>query len=190
MLKRDATLRPMEIKEPPKKGADHIAEDIVPDRTEQYMDLVPKNTSPLKEKVTPPEGDIEARDKQATSTLETLTALETMDARDECVQEYISGLVHQTPPRRTTGPQTRNRKIRDTANHWDPITVSDIEETPQKSAAPLSAGRPARTRRSTNRPWTAQPELTGEPRCDPRHKSRRDASATATTLTAPGGISD
>jgi hypothetical protein len=63
VLKRDATLRPMEIKEPPKKGADHIAGDIVPDRTEQYMDLVPKNTSPLKEKVTPPEGDIEARDK-------------------------------------------------------------------------------------------------------------------------------
>jgi hypothetical protein len=42
------------------EGYDHIEEDIVPDRTQQYMDQVPKNTSPLKEKVTPPEGDIEA----------------------------------------------------------------------------------------------------------------------------------
>jgi hypothetical protein len=34
----------MEIKEPQKKGADHIEEDIDPDRTEQYMDQVTSGT--------------------------------------------------------------------------------------------------------------------------------------------------
>jgi hypothetical protein len=63
------------------------------------------------------------------------------------VQEYISGQVHKTPTKRTMRPQTRNRKIHDEENYWDPITVSDVEETPQKSA-----GQPARGRRLTKRP--------------------------------------
>jgi hypothetical protein len=44
----------------------------------------------------------------------------------------------------------------DEANGLEPITASDIEETPQKSA-----GRPARGRRSAARPLTDQPGLAG-----------------------------
>jgi hypothetical protein len=134
----------MEIKGPTKYGGDQIVDVIVPDRKENYMDQVPENTSPSKEKVVPTDSDIDARDKTTTSM-----RLETIDARDEGVQEDISGLVHKTPKRRTSGPQNRNRKIRDEANYWNHINVSDIEE---KSVALISAGQPARGRRSTKRP--------------------------------------
>jgi hypothetical protein len=159
----------MEIKEPPKKGADHIDRSrtdgaLHGSGTQEHLTTV----TPLKEKVTPPEGDINAQDKQATSTLETATTLETIDARDECVQEYISGLVHKTPPMHTTGPQTRNHKIRDTANYWEPITVSDIEETPQVDQL-VDAGRPTALRlRRTSRSWrgvSLQPKTQVSTRC-------------------------
>ncbi len=106
-------------------------------------------------------------------------------------KEYISGPVPATPPRRTTGPR------RAFAQWWTvdsallpqaiTDTPSDLEETPKKPK-----GRPALGRRSTARPQMDQQELAGsqEPRCDARHTSRRDVSATLTTPTSLGVISD
>jgi hypothetical protein len=63
-------------------------------------------------------------------------------------EEYVAGNVQTTSLRRTKGPKTRHRKRIDEANYpWDPTAVSDLDETPQKSA-----GRPASGRQSTKHP--------------------------------------
>jgi hypothetical protein len=104
--------------------------DIIPDKTEVYIATVPEKTSPSKEKIVHSD-DADAHDQEKDGE-----------------EEYIPGCVHETPPRRTLGPQTRHRKRIDEATYsWDPATVSDTKKTPLKSA-----GQPARGRRSTNRP--------------------------------------
>jgi hypothetical protein len=163
LAERNATEPPIKIKEPPRNGMDHIKANVNPYQTKDYMAQVSKKASPSKEKIVLSDDNVQVQDPDIKST-----------SRDKDMRLHQGG--RRDPKLAAASGSTR----RITPGILPQSLIWKRHSRNQQVDQPVDAGRDG----------PAGAGSCGEPRCDARHMSRRDASATPTTPTAPGVISD